>query len=93
MTHDLETYCKLITFDIISYRIACCREKIQKELYQKAIDPILLKRRARMLSQVADYESQIYKKIYNFQGDDVSDYALAIQLVTNDLRNVINPSS
>ncbi len=45
-----------------------------------------------MLSQLADYESQILKKIYNFETTDVDDYKLALEQILIDLNYVTNRS-
>lgn len=78
--------------NIISYHINSQKTALLKDLNEKASDEIILKRRFRMISQLTDYESQIYKKIYNFQSTDVNDYVDAVNLVINELYNVTDKS-
>jgi len=83
---------KLVITDIISVHINKHRVELHQELVNLAGDPTLLKRRFRMLGRLADYESQIYKKIHQFQSDDVNDYVLATQQIIHEIYNVINRS-
>jgi len=83
-----ETFYKLVLTNIISGCIESHRLELQKELYAVAIDPILLKRRFRMLQQLADYESQIYKKIYQFQGSTIDDYMVAVRDILSEINYV-----
>jgi hypothetical protein len=78
--------------DIVGRLINNQRTLLEKELQEKASDPVIFKRRFRMLSQLADYESQIYKKIYNFVTDDVCDYIQVIYLIKTEIQNVTNRS-
>lgn len=55
-----------------------------------ASDATLFKRRFRMLSQLAEYESQIYKKIYQFQGDTIDDYTTAVGPILAEIQYVTN---
>ena len=87
---DYEIFCKLAAVELILQAIDQCRRQIRQELYAKATDPVLLKRRFRMLSQIADYERQIYRKIYNFSGDCLDDYLEAAGLSIQELRCVVN---
>jgi len=43
------------------------------ELTTNATDPVVFKRRLRMLRQVNSYESQLLQKIENFETDDIQD--------------------
>jgi hypothetical protein len=65
---------------------------LHQELQEKATDPILLKRRFRMLAQLAQFESQIYKKIYNFTSDELDDFVLAIEAILLEIKNVADRS-
>jgi hypothetical protein len=62
-------------------------------MYNTAIDPTLFKRRFRMLAQLADYESQIYKKIYDFDSKDINDYTQALHQIVREIKNVTDRSS
>lgn len=83
-----ELYYKLVTCQIVGQMIVQHRISLQQDLYAKASDPVVFKRRMRMLSQLALYESQIYQKIYNFCTDDVNDYALTMQWIMQELYHV-----
>jgi len=87
-----ELFYKLVITNITSARINECRVTLQQELFNLAGDPTLLKRRFRMLSQLADYESQIYKKIHQFQSNDLNDYIVALRQITQELYHVIDRS-
>jgi hypothetical protein len=55
----------------------CCdrqRQTIMQELIDNATDPVVFKRRIRMLEHLAEYQVQIYKKLETFETDDPYDY-------------------
>lgn len=87
-----ETYYKLITTEIINNHIGQHRAALQKELFELATDDVLLRRRYRMLSQLAQYESQIYKKIYQFHSNEINDYRDAVAIVIRELTHVTDRS-
>lgn len=76
--------------NITSYHIDKQKRALQRELYENANDPVLLKRRFRMLGQLAKYESQIYKKIHDFETTDRDDYSLSAQLIIKEIHSVVN---
>jgi hypothetical protein len=78
--------------DIISSCINAHKVTLQKELLARASDPTILKRRFRMIGQLAEYEAQIYKKIYEFSSDDVTDYVLATNDIIYELHSVTDRS-
>lgn len=88
----IDVYYKLVVADIVKVLISQHRDSLHQELISKAADPVILKRRFRMLSQLSDYESQIYKKIYRFQSNDISDYIAATREITTELYYVTNRS-
>ena len=90
--NQTEVFYKLSLIDIVGRLINNQRTLLEKELQEKASAPVIFKRRFRMLSQLADYESQIYKKIYNFVTDDVCDYIQVIYLIKTEIQNVTNRS-
>jgi hypothetical protein len=45
-----------------------------------------------MLAQLAQFESQIYKKIYNFTSDELDDFVLAIEAILLEIKNVADRS-
>jgi hypothetical protein len=49
------------------------RSQLLKELTTNATDPVVFKRRLRMLRHVNSYESQLLQKIENFETDDMQD--------------------
>jgi len=85
-----ELFLKLTITHIVSSHINQRKELLQQELIEFANDPILLKRRYRMISQLADYESQIYKKIYQFRSNDINDYKLAAEQLIHEIYMVSN---
>lgn len=78
--------------DIVSKLINAQRTILEQELQEKASDPVIFKRRFRMLSQLADYESQVYKKIYSFETEDLNDYRQVAYLINTEIQNVTNRS-
>jgi hypothetical protein len=82
----------LIVVDIVKKNINDCRTVLHQEMCDTATDPTLFKRRFRILSQLADYESQIYKKIYEFDSKDISDYTQALQQIVREIQNVTDRS-
>jgi hypothetical protein len=89
---NAETFYKLVVVDIVNKNINNCRTTLHQEMYHTAIDPTLFKRRFRMLAQLADYESQIYKKIYEFDSKDINDYTQALHEIVREIKNVIDRS-
>jgi hypothetical protein len=87
-----ELFYKLVVTNIASYHINKNKTVLQNELNELANDPILVKRRFRMLSQLSDYESQLYKKIYQFCSDDINDYVLAAKQIVQEINNVVDRS-
>ena len=49
------------------------RTDLLHELTTNATDPVVFKRRLRMLRHVNSYESQLLQKIENFETDDIQD--------------------
>lgn len=52
------------------------RQILLDELIDNATDPVVRKRRFRMLSNLSTFESSVIKKISEFETDDVSDLFL-----------------
>jgi hypothetical protein len=46
-----------------------------------ATDPMIVKRRLRMLSQLSQLESQLLSKIRSFETTDVTDFNCSLQLL------------
>jgi hypothetical protein len=87
-----ELFYKLIVVDLVGKNINYHRTVLHQELCELANDPVLLKRRFRMIAQLAEYESQIYKKIYEFSSSKVDDYVLATRRIINEIHNVTDRS-
>ena len=87
-----ELFYKLIVVDLVSKKINYHRTALHQELCELANDPVLLKRRFRMIAQLAEYESQIYKKIYEFSSSKVDDYVLATRRIINEIHHVTDRS-
>lgn len=92
LLNQIDVFYKLAISDIASKLIESQRTILKQELQERASDPVIFKRRFRMLTQLAEYESQIYKKIYNFNTDDFQDYNLAIHLIVQEIQDVTNRS-
>jgi hypothetical protein len=57
----------------ISQYIADHRQTLLEDLVAYSKDPVRYSRRIRMLTQLAEYEQQILKKINNFETNDEED--------------------
>lgn len=51
------------------------RNQLLEELITEATDPVIVKRRIRMLKHLNLYENQLLEKIQNFETDDLNDLA------------------
>lgn len=78
-------FLKLLLTQQIVNSIGAERQTLQHELISVAGDPVLLKRRFRMLKQLAMYESQILDKIYNFELHNVNDYHDNLDLIQREI--------
>lgn len=68
------------------------RTDLLNELIDNATDPVIRKRRFRMLSHLAAYEAEIIGKIQLFHGDR-EDFELSLQMAINGIFQVANRSS
>lgn len=90
-----------MTLNVKYYKIVLLKDFLEKtnqarmqlfdELAVHAIDPVLYKRRFRMLTQLNQYEEQIIKKIQNFETTNPSD--LSIDVLSNGLRVILDRSA
>lgn len=87
-----EILAKLTAADLIEGHLARHRQALTQELQQCAGDPVIFKRRFRMLAQLSSFESQMYHKIYHFKGDSVDDYVSAVMHAILDLFEVTDRS-
>lgn len=83
-----QTFYRIIMLQEFLAKVRAAKEELLGELISRATDPVILKRRFRMLSQLALYESMIVSKIYNLETDDnndflKSDYIRAIPTITD----------
>lgn len=83
-----QTFYRIVMLQEFLARVQTAKESLLSELINKATDPVILKRRFRMLSQLALYESIVISKIYNLETDDVGDflknrYSSGIEAVVN----------
>ena len=67
------------------------RNKLLTELIDYATDPVIVKRRLRMLSQLSQIESQLLSKILSFETDNVNDFNS--QLLFKEINCVTNRNS
>lgn len=87
---NLELLHKLIVLDIVSKKISASKNLLLKELLTKANDPVIVKRRFRMLAQLSSYESQIYSKTYQFETDDLDEYFYSLADIIIEIEHVID---
>jgi len=66
------------------------RLNLLNDLAVNATDPILYKRRLRMLEHLSSYESQILEKIRSFDTDDLKDIAIAQKNVFEGIEMILN---
>ena len=67
------------------------RNKLLTELVDYATDPVIVKRRLRMLSQLSQIESQLLSKIQSFETDDINDFNF--QTLFKEISSVTNRNS
>ncbi len=68
------------------------RNKLLSELIDCATDPVIVKRRLRMLSQLSQLESQLLSKIQLFETDDVNDFNCSVQIL-NEIECITDRNS
>lgn len=69
------------------------KQQLLDELVIYATDEILVKRRVRILSQLAQYESQLLKKIYNVSLDNIAELNSTWHIIKIEIDNVCNRSA
>lgn len=67
------------------------RQSLLDDLIIYATDPVVVKRRFRMLRQLSLYEAQILNKIYSFDSENINDFS--IDHIKHELSYVINKSA
>lgn len=69
------------------------RTNILKELVTNATDPIIYKRRLRMLEHLSRYEQQIINKLRDFDTEDPRDFDTANKNILRGLSHILNKSA
>lgn len=54
------------------------RQKLIDEMVDNGTDPVVVKRRMRMIANLSEYQSQIITKLMSFDTDDASDFDVPI---------------
>lgn len=90
MTGHVKYYRIKITKKLIQ-EAANHRNKLLSELIEHATDPVIFKRRLRLLAQLAELESQLLTKIQSFETDNADDFNL--QILFNEFKHITNRSS
>jgi hypothetical protein len=90
MTLNVKYY-KLVLLKDFLEKTHQARMQLFNELAIHAIDPVIYKRRFRMLTQLNQYEEQIIKKIQNFETTDASD--MSIDVLFDGLRLILDRSA
>lgn len=72
MRHNLKFYKIKLINQLLNYNHQV-RSQLLEELVTNATDPIVFKRRLRMLRHVNSYENQLLQKIEDFETNDIED--------------------
>lgn len=73
----------------IEKQVSATRQQLTDELIAAGSDPVVYRRRFRMLQQLSTWHAQIINKLFNFETDDPADY-LEIRNVMIDLHSIIS---
>jgi hypothetical protein len=68
------------------------RQLLLDELIDNATDPVIKKRRFRMLSNLSTFEAVVIKKIFEFDTDDINDLTWST-IFTDELRMLLDRSA
>lgn len=88
---EKQTFYRIIMLREFLAKVQVAKEELLNELISRATDPVILKRRFRMLSQLALYESIIVSKIYNLETDDNNDFLKSTYI--DHISTVLNKSA
>lgn len=66
---------------------------LKNELVSNALDQVKVRRRLRMISQVSEYQSQIFKKICLLESDHAEDYESFLNDLNTELHQIIDRNS
>ena len=80
---------KILLLNSVEKRVADERQKLINELIDAGNDPVVWKRRFRMLSQLSQWHSNIVKKIYQFETDSIEEYQ-QLDVVYQELATIVS---
>ena len=89
------TLLQLRLLQILSDNVHKERQILQQELINNATDPVVKKRRFRMLSNLSTFEASIIKKMYAFDAKDITEQIFRDQIseMLDEMRAVVNRSA
>jgi hypothetical protein len=68
------------------------RQILLNELVDNATDPVIRKRRFRMLSNLATFEASVIKKISEFETDNIHDL-FSVEIIVKELELLLDRSA
>jgi hypothetical protein len=80
---------KILLLNSVEKKVADERQKLVNELIDAGNDPVVWKRRFRMLSQLSQWHSNIVKKIYQFETDSIEEYQ-QLDMVCQELAIIVS---
>ena len=80
---------KILLLNSVEKKVADERQKLIDELIDAGNDPVVWKRRFRMLSQLSQWHSNIVKKIYQFETDSIEEYQ-QLDVVYQELATIVS---
>jgi hypothetical protein len=80
---------KILLLNSVEKKVADERQKLINELIDAGNDPVVWKRRFRMLSQLSQWHSNIVKKIYQFETDSIEEYQ-QLDMVCQELATIVS---
>ena len=90
MSANIKFY-KIKLIKKLSQEVHVIRTQLLDELVINATDSVILRRRLRMIRHINQYESQLIKKIEQFNTDDPKD--LDPYFLLSSLRDIVNRSA
>lgn len=85
MSHHFEKLQCVVMFNDL---IRTQHTELEQELLESGTDAVWFARRFRMLEQLSAYQSQLIKKIYDFETDCSQDYADGMAEIISEIRAV-----
>lgn len=74
MVSNANLFLRLRMLKLFLQHSAKLKQQLLTELFESATDPVIRRRRFRMLRQLSTYESQIIGKIQNLHSDNAKDF-------------------